>query len=192
MFNVAGIVSLASVCISFNVLFLLTDITSHGLSLPSQLYLGLLLLADLGLIISAKTSSRCLLLPWLLLYLLHISLLITFFLFLVRSEDVKLETTVKDLSSDSVEEDRSEGPEDSSGYFDEILEAVKEDPGKYFPDMKFKHLGLVFLSLAIFYIYTWIAVKSLHRNIAEARRRASSLSEVLVSRGRPGPRAYRY
>ena len=192
MFNVAGIVSLASVCISFNVLFFLTDITSHGLSLPSQLYLGLLLLADLGLIISAKTSSRCLLLPWLLLYLLHISLLITFFLFLVRSEDVKLETTVKDLSSDSVEEDRSKGPEDSSGYFDQMLEDVKEDPGKYFPDMKFKHLGLVFLSLAIFYIYTWIAVKSLHRNIAEARRRASSLSEVLVSRGRPGPRAYRY
>ena len=192
MFNVAGIVSLASVCISFNVLFFLTDITSHGLSLPSQLYLGLLLLADLGLIISAKTSSRCLLLPWLLLYLLHISLLITFFLFLVRSEDVKLETTVKDLSLDSVEEDRSEGPEDSSGYFDQILEDVKEDPGKYFPDMKFKHLGLVFLSLAVFYIYTWIAVKSLHRNIAEARRRASSLSEVLVSRGRPGPRAYRY
>ena len=192
MFNVAGIVSLASVCISFNVLFFLTDITSHGLSLPSQLYLGLLLLADLGLIISAKTSSRCLLLPWLLLYLLHISLLITFFLFLVRSEDVKLETTVKDLSSDSVEEDRSKGPEDSSGYFDQMLEDVKEDPGKYFPDMKFKHLGLVFLSLAIFYIYTWIAVKSLHRNIAEARRRASSLSEVLVSRGRAGPRAYRY
>ena len=184
--------SLASVCISYNIFFLLSDLARHGFSLGTQTYLGLLLLADLGLIISAKTSSRCLLLPWLLLYLLHISLLITFFLFLVRSEDVKLETTVKDLSSDSVEEDRSEGPEDSSGYFDQMLEDVKEDPGKYFPDMKFKHLGLVFLSLAIFYIYTWIAVKSLHRNIAEARRRASSLSEALVSRGRAGARVYRY
>ena len=46
-------VSLASVCISYNIFFFLSDLAGHGFSLGPQSYLGLLLLAG-----EARPSHR--------------------------------------------------------------------------------------------------------------------------------------
>ena len=181
--------SLASVCVSYNLLFLLSDLASHGLSLVSQVYLGVLLLADLGLLISAKRSSKCLSLPWLVLYLLHITILLTDFFFLVRAEGLTVETRITEQSQTPA---RAE--EEDAGYFEQILEDMKANPSRYFPEMPSKYLGLIYLGFALFYGYTWVAVKSFHRKITENQReeRSVELSDVLTTRERGGGRAYQY
>ena len=179
-------VSLASVCISYNIFFLLSDLAGHGFSLGTQTYLGLLLLADFGLLLSAKRSSKCLSLPWLVLYLLHITLLTTDFIFLVRADGVTVETRLTDIKPTPAEAG------EPTGYLDQFLEDMKANPSRYFPQMPPKYLGLIYLGLAAFYVYTWVLVKSFHRKITENQReeRTVELSDVLTTRGRVGGRAY--
>ena len=181
-------VSLASVCISYNIFFLLSDLAGQGFSLGPQTYLSLLLLADIGLLLSAKRSSKCLSLPWLVLYLLHITLLTTDFIFLVRTDGVRVETRLADIKPTPAEAG------EPTGYLDQILEDMKANPSRYFPQMPPKYLGLIYLGLAAFYVYTWVVVKSFHRKITENGReeRTVELSDVLTTRGRGSGRAYQY
>ena len=175
-----GVASLASVCISYNLLFLLSDLARHGLSLATQTYLALLLLADLGLLLSARVSSKCLSLPWLVLYLLHITIFTTDFIFLVTAEGLD------EVSLTTVQAGNS------SGYFEQFLEEMKTNPGRYFPQLPPKYLSFVYLGFAFFYAYTWVVVKSFHRTITENEReeRTVELSDVLTTRGTGSGRAY--
>jgi len=164
----------------------LSVLSHHGL----KGWFIILLLCDLFLALGSRTSVRAMLLPWLILYMIHLvfSCILAPLLILLAS------TMVKEIrDSDIFEEEHNQTkqsvnrmlPEDRD--FIEEFEFMLDSFGDYdWNNMKHSHLRMalsvvILLVLSMLHVYTWIVTRSLYLHLGPAQGQVHRIQQGQVA-----------